>query len=54
MTAIYVDADACPVKAEVTRVARRHAVKVFIVSNGGIRPDPDPLVEMVKIGRAHV
>ena len=47
MTAIYVDADACPVKAEVTRVARRHAVKVFIVSNGGIRPDPDPLVEMV-------
>ena len=47
MTAIYVDADACPVKAEVTRVAGRHAVKVFIVSNGGIRPDPDPLVETV-------
>lgn len=34
-------------KAEVTRVARRHAVKVFIVSNGGIRPDPEPLVETV-------
>jgi len=47
LTAIYVDADACPVKAEVTRVANRHAVKVFIVSNGGIRPDPDPLVETV-------
>ncbi|MEM9472968.1 MAG: YaiI/YqxD family protein [Pseudomonadota bacterium] len=47
MTAIYVDADACPVKTEVTRVAARHAVKVFIVSNGGIRPDPDPLVETV-------
>ncbi len=47
MTAIYVDADACPVKAEVTRVARRHAVKVFVVSNGGIRPDPDPMVETV-------
>ncbi len=47
MTVIYVDADACPVKAEVTRVAARHAVKVFIVSNGGIRPDPDPLVEAV-------
>ncbi len=30
MTAIYVDADACPVKAEVTRVAARHGVMVFM------------------------
>ena len=44
---IYVDADACPVKAEVERVATRHGTKVFMVSNGGLRPSPNPLVEMV-------
>ena len=49
MTAIYVDADACPVRAETIRVAQRHAVRVFIVSNGGIRPDPDPLVSTVVV-----
>ncbi|HSR55802.1 MAG TPA: YaiI/YqxD family protein, partial [Alphaproteobacteria bacterium] len=47
MTAVYVDADACPVKDEAVRVATRHGVKVFIVSNGGIRPRPEPLVETV-------
>jgi len=47
MTAIYVDADACPVKDEVLKVAHRHKIKVFIVSNGGIRPNPHPLVETV-------
>ncbi len=47
MTAIYVDADACPVKAEVVKVAERHGARVFIVSNGGIRPNPHPLVETV-------
>jgi uncharacterized protein YaiI (UPF0178 family) len=44
---IYVDADACPVKAEVERVATRHGVRTFIVSNGGLRPSQNPLVEMV-------
>ncbi len=44
---IYVDADACPVKAEVERVGTRHKVKMFVVSNGGIRPSPNPLVETV-------
>ena len=44
---IYVDADACPVKAEVERVATRHQLRVAMVSNGGIRPSPNPLVEMV-------
>lgn len=44
---IYVDADACPVKAEVERVATRHGTKVFMVCNGGLRPSPNPLVEMV-------
>ncbi len=44
---IYVDADACPVKDEVERVATRHGQRVFIVSNGGLRPSQNPLVEMI-------
>lgn len=44
---IYVDADACPVKAEVERVATRHKVQVFVVSNGGLRPSDNPLVETI-------
>lgn len=44
---IYVDADACPVKDEVERVGTRHKVKMFIVSNGGLRPSRNPLVENV-------
>ncbi|WP_299425732.1 YaiI/YqxD family protein [uncultured Shimia sp.] len=47
MTAIYVDADACPVKAEVERVGTRHKVKIYVVSNGGLRPSQNPLVENV-------
>lgn len=47
MTNIYIDADACPVKDEVVRVAERHNVKVFIVSNGGLRPNLHPLVENI-------
>lgn len=44
---IYVDADACPVKAEVETVATRRRVPVRMVSNGGIRPSPNPLIESV-------
>jgi uncharacterized protein len=47
MTAIYIDADACPVKAEAERVATRHKVSMYVVSNGGLRPSPNPLVEHV-------
>lgn len=36
MTEIYVDADACPVKREVSRVAERHGLKVLLVSNSGM------------------
>ena len=49
MTIIYVDADACPVKAEATRVAERHGLKVCLVSNGGIRPSRDPMVEVIAV-----
>jgi uncharacterized protein len=44
---IYVDADACPVKDEVIKVATRHDVRVLMVSDGGIRPYPSPLVDLV-------
>lgn len=47
MTEIFVDADACPVKAEVERVAERHKLVVHIVSNGGIRPSQNPLIKTV-------
>lgn len=47
MTEIYVDADACPVKEEIVRVADRHNIRVHMVSDGGIRPVPNPLVSMV-------
>ena len=44
---IYIDADACPVKAEVEKVGTRHGVRMFVVSNGGLRPSQNPLVETV-------
>ena len=44
---IYVDADACPVKAEAERVATRHGLTLFVVSNGGLRPSQNPLVENI-------
>ncbi len=47
MTTLYIDADACPVKDQALRVAERHGLRVFVVSNGGIRPSPHPLVETV-------
>lgn len=47
MTALYIDADACPVKDEAERVATRHKIKMFVVSNGGLRPSQNPFVEMV-------
>jgi len=51
MSAIYVDADACPVKSEAIRVAERHNVPVYIVSNGGLRPSPHPLVQTVIVAQ---
>lgn len=49
MTAVYIDADACPVKAEAEKVATRHGVKMYVVSNGGVRPSQNPLVETVVV-----
>ena len=47
MPEIFVDADACPVKDEVIRVASRHGLKTHMVSDGGIRPGTDPMVSLV-------
>jgi uncharacterized protein YaiI (UPF0178 family) len=44
---LYIDADACPVKEEAERVASRLRVRMVLVSNGGIRPSANPLVESV-------
>jgi uncharacterized protein len=51
MTAIYIDADACPVRDEVYRVAERLSLDVFVVSNGSrpIRPSQNPRVHMVVV-----
>ncbi|ETX27896.1 YaiI/YqxD family protein [Roseivivax isoporae] len=49
MSVLYVDADACPVRDEAERVATRHRVPVRMVSNGGIRPSRNPLVEIVVV-----
>lgn len=46
-TRIFVDADACPVKDEIVRVARRHGLAVLMVSNSWMRLPDDPLVERV-------
>lgn len=47
MTTLYIDADACPVKAEAERVATRLKVPMVLVCNGGLRPSQNPLVSLV-------
>ena len=46
---ILVDADACPVKEEVYKVAWRHGVPVTVVSNSPMRVPAHPLVERVVV-----
>jgi hypothetical protein len=48
---LYIDADACPVKAEAETVATRHGMRMVVVSNGGIRPSQNPLVESVFVSQ---
>jgi uncharacterized protein YaiI (UPF0178 family) len=47
--AIFIDADACPVKNEIYRVAERHGLKVFVVSNAPIAVPRDPMVERIVV-----
>jgi uncharacterized protein YaiI (UPF0178 family) len=46
---IFVDADACPVKDEVLRVAERHGMVTTFVANFGLRPSRDPMVRNVMV-----
>jgi uncharacterized protein YaiI (UPF0178 family) len=47
---IYVDADACPVKEEVYRVARRLGLKVYVVANSPMTLPPEALFQLVVVG----
>jgi uncharacterized protein YaiI (UPF0178 family) len=46
---LFVDADACPVKDEVYKVAARYGLKTFVVSNSFLRVPQSPLVEQVVV-----
>jgi hypothetical protein len=50
--AIYVDADACPVKAEIYRVAERYQLKVYVVSNSYMNVPRDPRLELVVVANS--
>lgn len=50
MIHILVDADACPVKEEIYKVAFRHEVPVTVVSNSPIRVPAHPLIDRVVVG----
>ena len=52
MVKIYVDADACPVKNEIERIATRHNLITYMVCNGGIRPVRNPLIKLVVVNQA--
>jgi uncharacterized protein YaiI (UPF0178 family) len=47
MPAIYIDADACPVKDEIYRVARRYDMRVAVVANTPLHIPNNALVELV-------
>jgi uncharacterized protein YaiI (UPF0178 family) len=47
--ALFVDADACPVKPEIYRVAERHGVKVFVVSNAFLQVPQNPMIERIVV-----
>lgn len=43
---LYIDADACPVKAEAVDAAARRGFRAVLVANGGIRPSAYPTAEI--------
>ena len=51
MVKIYVDADACPVKNEIERIAIRHNLVTYMVCNGGIRPSRNELVKLIVVNQ---
>ncbi len=47
MLIIYIDADSCPVKDEIYKVARRYAMRVAVVANAPLRVPADALIALV-------
>jgi uncharacterized protein YaiI (UPF0178 family) len=47
---VYVDADACPVKQEIYRVAKRYGLAVTLVSNSWMRTPDEPWLELEVVG----
>lgn len=50
MTTVYIDADACPVKDEAYKVAKRHAVPVIVVANAAMRVPQGPDIRLQVVG----
>lgn len=49
---IFVDADACPVKNEIIKVAERYGLVVKFVANSGMRPSRDPMIQNIVVSSA--
>ena len=49
MLHIFVDADSCPVKPEVYRVAKRYGLDVTLVANSGMRVPNEPWINLVVV-----
>lgn len=52
MPTVFVDADACPVKGEVFRVAERYGARVVLVANQWMRVPTEPWIELVVVKEA--
>jgi uncharacterized protein YaiI (UPF0178 family) len=50
MLNIYIDGDACPVKDEIVKVATRHGLAMYVVSNQGVRPRAEATYHVVTVG----
>ncbi|MHC5306110.1 YaiI/YqxD family protein [Bartonella sp. LJL80] len=48
---LYIDADACPVKAEAYRVAERYNMKTYVVANSFIQVPREDFIERVQVGQ---
>lgn len=49
MTRVYIDADACPVKEETYRVARRHGLEVTVLANSWMRTPREDWIDFVEV-----
>ena len=52
MLTVYIDADACPVKEEVYRVAKRYGLEVILVANSWMKIPDEPKITLETVGAA--